>query len=140
LGATTSIDVCSVEPLRHVGVEHFTGAARGATMIFANQEEALVLAGANDVHAALESLANTWSEVVVTRGAYGALARHGGRDYSSHVRVEVVVDTTGAGDCATGTYLAARLAGADVATSLHGAMRAAALVVDGLGSRGQSRL
>lgn len=136
LGATTSIDVCSVEPLRRVGADHFTSAARGATMIFANEEEALALAGASDVNAALESLASTWSEVVVTRGARGALARHDGRDYSAHVRVEEVVDTTGAGDCATGTYLGDRLNGRDVQSALSHAMAAAARVVQSLGSRG----
>jgi sugar/nucleoside kinase (ribokinase family) len=136
LGATTSIDVCSVEPLRHVGVEHFTRSARGATMIFANEEEALALAGASDVHAALTSLAGTWSEVVVTRGAKGALARHEGRNYSAHVHVEDVVDTTGAGDSATGTYLGDRLNGRDVQSALGHAMAAAAQVVKRLGSSG----
>jgi sugar/nucleoside kinase (ribokinase family) len=136
MGATTSIDVCSLEPLRHVGVEHFTSAARGATMIFANEEEALALAGASEVHAALEILANTWSEVVVTRGAKGALARREGRDYSARVGVEEVVDTTGAGDSATGTYLGDRLNGSDVQSALGHAMAAAAQVVQSLGSRG----
>lgn len=135
-GATTSVDVCSVEPLRHAGVEDFTDAARGATMIFANEEEALVLAGARDVDAALEVLSRTWSEVVVTRGARGALARHEGWDYSASARVGDVVDTTGAGDCATGTYLGDRLNGRGVQPALEHAMSAAAQVVQGLGSRG----
>lgn len=136
LGATTSIDVCSVEPLRQAGAGNFSAAADGATMIFANEEEALALAGENDVDAALGVLARKWSEVVVTRGARGVRALCNGRVYSASARGEHVVDTTGAGDGATGTYLGARLNGLDVQSALEHAMVAAARVVQGLGSRG----
>ncbi len=139
LGATTSIDVCSVEPLVRAGVAEFTDAARGATMIFANEEEAIALAGASEIDSALASLARSWSEVVVTRGARGALVRHQGRDYSAPARSGDVVDTTGAGDAATGTYLGERLNGRGVQSALNDAMFAAARVVGGLGSRGERR-
>lgn len=136
LGATTSVDVCSVEPLRQMGVRDFIVAAHGATMIFANEEEALVLAMENDVDVALEVLARSWPEVVVTRGARGALVRHEGRVYAARAHAQVVVDTTGAGDGATGTYLGDRLNHLDVQSALEHAMVAAARVVQGLGSRG----
>jgi len=47
-----------------------------------------------------------------------------------------VVDTTGAGDAATGTYLSQRLFGHDIDTSLRVAMDAAAKVVRGAGALG----
>lgn len=136
LGATTSIDVCSAGPLRVVGPAVFQSVASGSTMLFANEEEAVLLSGEGDVAGALGRLSQDWSEVVVTRGARGAMAVSGGEIVTVPARVEHVVDTTGAGDSATGTYLAHRLRGADVTTSLARAMEAAAHVVGGLGSRG----
>jgi sugar/nucleoside kinase (ribokinase family) len=47
-----------------------------------------------------------------------------------------VLDTTGAGDAATGAYLALRLRGEPMESALHAAMREASLVVRGLGSLG----
>ncbi len=136
-GATTSVDVCSVEPLRHAGVDHFSEAVSGATMIFANEEEALALTKQSDADTALDVLARTWSEVVVTRGARGARVRCDGRVYTASARGQNVIDTTGAGDGATGTYLGGRLNGLDVQSALERAMVAAAQVVQGLGSRGR---
>ena len=139
-GVSSSVDVCSVEPLRQLGAELFIAAASGASMVFANEEEALVLSGAEDVEAALTMLASRWDEVLVTRGSRGALVRRQERTWSAPAVHTDAVDTTGAGDCATGTYLAGRLAGDDVGECLRRAMDAAAEVVAGLGSRGQSRL
>ena len=135
-GATTSIDVCSVGPLRRLGAPAFHDAAREATMLFANEEEALALSGDDDAESALATLARDGREVIITRGSRGALARRGDVTASVPARRARVVDTTGAGDSATGTYLAHRLTGADLATSLRHAMDAAANVVGGLGSRG----
>jgi sugar/nucleoside kinase (ribokinase family) len=134
-GATSSIDVCSVGPLREVGRENFWEAASGATILFANEEEALALAQASDVLAALATLSHQWSEVVITRGAQGALASRHGETFRAAASTGDVLDTTGAGDSATGTYLAHRVAGGDVASALAHAMAAAAHVVAGLGSR-----
>lgn len=134
-GVSTSIDVCSLEPLREMGVDSFALIARGATMIFANEEEALELAGAVDVDEALASLAQRWPEVVITRGARGALASRGGLRSSAPALLKEALDTTGAGDCATGTYLGERLSGRDVGAALTRAMAAAARVVASVGNR-----
>ena len=136
IGATTSVDVCSVGPLRLGGVDPFSAAARTAQMLFANEEEALALSGTADVDSAIDRLGRHWTEVVVTRGASGALARRGGRTWRVPATGREVVDTTGAGDGATGTYLAHRLVGADVEVALERAMAAAARVVRTLGSGG----
>ena len=136
---TTSVDVCSVAPLAALKPGVFLSAARGATWLFANEEEALTLAGTSEVERALESLAAQFDEVVVTRGVRGVIA------CSNNVIDEVdsvsrdVVDTTGAGDAATGAYLGARLHAVPVRASLEAAMRASAQVVAVLGARDQSR-
>ncbi len=135
-GATTSVDVCSVGPLARVGPADFLAAATGATWHFANEEEAQALAGAPDVAAALVVLADIAEEVVVTCGARGARARRGAEDWSKPARATEVLDTTGAGDAATGAYLGARLSGLEPADALARAMDAAAEVVRGLGSAG----
>ena len=135
-GATTSIDVCSVGPLRAMTPQVFLDCAAGATFLFANEEESLALTTTTDVASALDHLAIEFSEIVVTRGANGASARKDGRHYEVTSASDVVLDTTGAGDAATGSYLAVRLNGGTIDEALRDAMRAASLVVKGLGSRG----
>jgi sugar/nucleoside kinase (ribokinase family) len=135
-GATTSVDVCSVGPLTRVGTAVFRAAFAGATWLFANEEEALALAGVPDVADALTALGVAAEEVVVTCGSRGARVRRGAEEWRAPARATEVLDTTGAGDAATGAYLGARLAGDDVAAALTRAMDAAAEVVRGLGSAG----
>jgi ribokinase len=133
---TTSVDACSVGPLSEVTPTVFLEAARGATMVFANEEEALLLSGAADVDGATIALSRLFSEVVVTRGARGALARKGEICFEVPARARTVLDTTGAGDAATGAYLAARLHDESMSDALDAAMEAASVVVRGLGSSG----
>ncbi len=135
-GCSTSVDVCSVGPLVALTPEVFMTAIRGVAMLFANEEEALTLSGTRDVDDALDQLARNFDEVVVTRGGAGALARSGARRVAVQSQSVEVIDTTGAGDAATGTYLAARLQGRELAEALNEAMAASAAVVRGLGSRG----
>ncbi len=136
LGATTSIDVCSLGPLLDVTSSVFLECAGGATFLFANREEALALTESFDVAAALEHLASVFREVVVTLGANGAVAQRDARRFAVTSASDGALDTTGAGDAATGTYLAVRLRGGTIDEALREAMAAAALVVKGLGARG----
>jgi ribokinase len=140
LGRTTSVDVCSVGPLLELSPAVFLKAAHGADILFANEEEALTLVGGADVDVAIDTLEQDFNEVVITRGESGARARCDGVNYEVSSSSEDVVDTTGAGDAATGAYLAVRLAEGTVDQALAAAMSAASLVVTGLGSRGQSRI
>lgn len=140
LGASTSVDVCSVGPLVRVTPAIFLEAARPAAMLIANEEEALCLAGTSDVEQAAQVLAGDYAEVLITRGDKGALVRAEGQSFSVQSLNVDVLDTTGAGDAASGAYLGARLDGLSIEESLGQAMTAAAHVVSGLGSRGQSRL
>ena len=132
-GASTSVDVCSVGPLRAVGPALFASLVEGVDYLFANEEEATVLA-AREIDQALLALGELAREVLVTRGAKGALVRRGDLTATAPSLAREVLDTTGAGDAATGTYLGARLAGEDVEIALVNAMAAAAVVVGGLGA------
>ena len=135
-GRSTSVDVCSVGPLGRVTAGVFAHAVHGTTMLFANEEEAMVLSGVDNVDDALERLSRDFREVMVTLGANGARARVNGTVVEASSLSRDVLDTTGAGDAATGAYLAARLCGQAVAAALFAAMEASATVVRGLGSRG----
>jgi sugar/nucleoside kinase (ribokinase family) len=137
---STSVDVCSVAPLIEMTPAVFLKAAFGARFLFANEEEALTLSGGVDVEAAIESLGQNFSEVVITQGESGARARSDGVNYEVSSTSESIVDTTGAGDAATGAYLAVRLRDGTIDQALEAAMSAASLVVGGLGSRGQSHI
>jgi len=138
LGRSTSVDVSSVAPLMAMSPTRFIEAARGAAMLFANEEEALALTNCEEVIDALHRLSLEFGEVVVTLGEHGARARVDGVDYSVASSSAGVIDTTGAGDATTGAYLAVRLGGGSVDEALGAAMTAASEVVRGLGSRGQS--
>jgi sugar/nucleoside kinase (ribokinase family) len=140
LGRSTSVDVCSVAPLRTMTPTAFMEATRGARYLFANEEEALTLSETADVTTAMDRLARDFTEVVITRGRSGARARCDSVDYDAPSMSDAVIDTTGAGDAATGAYLAVRLRDGGCQQALEAAMSAASLVVRGLGSLGQSRL
>ncbi len=133
-GRSTSIDVCSVAPLRAISRATFIEAAALADQFFSNEDEALNLTASEDVEIALERLAAMFREVVVTRGALGAVADIAGRRIHAEALATTVIDTTGAGDAAAGAYLGARLQGADPRTALANAMAASARVVSGLGA------
>jgi ribokinase len=131
---TSSVDVCSVAPLRQMTPAVFLAAASGASKLFANEEEALVLTGTSDVEEALEFLAVRFHEVVITRGAQGAVAAVGETRSRVSAHDVAVLDTTGAGDAATGTYLGARLRDELPERALEEAMIASAHVVGEFGA------
>jgi len=135
-GASTSVDVCSVGPLAKLGPRFFLGAIGRVSYLFANEEEALTLSGTTDVTAAGDVLLDVADEVVITRGRDGAAVFLADAVITEPSRHVVVVDTTGAGDAATGAYLAARMSNVDPPAALALAMHEASSVVGGLGSRG----
>ncbi len=134
-GVTSSVDVCSVAPLAEIGPSAFAGAVAGVDFLFANEEEAALLAGAPWAEGlgALRALAR---EGLLTRGPDGAVAWDAHDSVASASQRTVVLDTTGAGDAATGAYLGARLSGLGMRESLARAMAAAADVLGGLGASG----
>ncbi len=130
---TTSADVCSVGPLVEVSAGVFARAVKGVDYLFANEEEACVLGG-GELDVALAVLGSLSHEGVVTRGARGAFAWCGDDTTSAASTTVTVLDTTGAGDAAAGSYLGARLAGHSMDEALSRAMRDAASVVASLGA------
>jgi sugar/nucleoside kinase (ribokinase family) len=137
-GVSSSVDVCSVAPLLAVTPKVFLQSAKDASMLFANDEEALALTESKDTGDALNTLATSYEEVVITRGESGAIAALGAQRFTEIALSVQVLDTTGAGDAATGTYLGARLNGEEPPVALARAMAAAAKVLGGLGALGQS--
>lgn len=138
-GSTVSVDVCSLGPLVKLGADKFLAAAKGATTLLANEEEALALSGTSDVNSAVSTLSQYFSEVMITCGPRGAVALYNSQQVVAPALDSTVIDTTGAGDAASGSYLAARLAGETLESSLARAMVAASQVLGTLGSRAQSR-
>lgn len=132
---TTSADACSVAPLVAVTPGVFTRAVAGVDYLFANEEEARALGGAT-WEVALTTLRALAPEGMVTRGPRGALAWRGEVSASAPSTSTTVLDTTGAGDAASGTYLGARLRGDSIENALALAMTVAADVVAGLGAAG----
>jgi sugar/nucleoside kinase (ribokinase family) len=135
-GASTSVDACSVGPLEEMGADAFLHAIGRVSILFANEEETRVLSGATGIDAASERLVAFADEVLITRGASGGLVRRGSERWAAPSKDVEVLDTTGAGDAATGAYLAARLHGTGCGEALELAMASAASVVGGLGARG----
>lgn len=131
---TTSVDVCSLEPLRQLTREVFVAATSGVHYLFANEEEARELAGVDELDTAIERLADLYAEVFVTRGAAGAASARNDERHEVSAHEVMVLDTTGAGDAATGAYLSRRLSGGGVVEAMRDAMDAGASAAGQLGA------
>ena len=110
-------------------------------ILFANEDEAKLLASAADLDGAAAELAKKVSTLIVTRGPAGAIAIEGGQ------RVEVqaapvakVVDTTGAGDLFAAGFLAARCRARPLQRCLEAGAQAAAEVISHFGARPEADL
>jgi sugar/nucleoside kinase (ribokinase family) len=127
IGAGVSSDACSVGPLQATGLRRFGEALAGIDMFFCNEQEAALFG---------DHLFLIAPEVIVTQGAAGATVFFGGTDLATRrpSQATTVVDTTGAGDTATGAYLAGRLQGLQPSSALEAAMGAAATVIAHLGA------
>jgi sugar/nucleoside kinase (ribokinase family) len=129
-----SIDPASAEFLREVGADNFLAWTRGAAILFPNEEEAAILAGSDDPETQCARLAARYPLAVVKRGAAGAEAVEGERRWRVNAPKIEAVDTTGAGDAFVGSFLAARLSGADIPIALGraaGAGATAATIIGG---------
>jgi sugar/nucleoside kinase (ribokinase family) len=111
-------------------------AGGGIDLIFANESEALQLAGAADLDSAIERLARQVKTLVFTRGPAGALAFEDGvKTEVPAISVPVVVDTTGAGDLFAAGFLAARCKGHPIDRQLMTGGIAAAEIITHFGAR-----
>lgn len=111
-------------------------AAGGIDLIFANESEALQLAGAADLDSAITRLSAQVDTLVFTRGAAGAVAYEGGiKTEVPAISVAAVVDTTGAGDLFAAGFLAARCRGYGIERQLMTGGIAAAEIISHFGAR-----
>jgi sugar/nucleoside kinase (ribokinase family) len=104
-------------------------------LLFVNQDEAQRLGGAPDIRDAARRLREAGAQTVVVKlGALGCAVF----DAAGELRVPAfdvaVVDTTGAGDCFAGAFLAALERGLGLAEAARFANAAAALAVQQLGA------
>lgn len=110
-------------------------------LLFANEDEAKLLAGTADLDGALKVLTSMVSTLIVTRGAAGALAIEGGSRFDVPAApVEKVIDTTGAGDLFAAGFLAARCRARPIKRCLEAGALAAAEVISHFGARPEADL
>jgi sugar/nucleoside kinase (ribokinase family) len=110
-------------------------------LLFANEDEAKLLANAGDLDSAIARLQPLVSTLIVTRGPAGALAIElGKRAEIPAAPVEKVVDTTGAGDLFAAGFLAARCRARPLEHCLKAGALAAAEVISHFGARPEANL
>jgi ribokinase len=135
-GMTRSIDPCSAGPLARVSPAAFLAWTEGVEWCCANLDEGQVLTGRTRPDEVLAGLRRHYGEVALTLGAGGAVFSGPGTEVLHCPAARAaVVDTTGAGDAFTGTFLARRLQGEPPEDALHAALAAAAGVVAAPGAR-----
>jgi sugar/nucleoside kinase (ribokinase family) len=132
---TVSVDPSSAALVEAAGVARFLEWTRGVDLLLANQEEAALLAGSDDVRAAASTLGDTYREVVVKLGRDGAQWQQGFIAASAPAERVEVVDTTGAGDSFAAGFLASWLLHPEPETALAAGNRVAASAVTRVGAR-----
>jgi ribokinase len=123
-----AVDAASWPLIRDFGVDRFAEATSGASMILANEDEALTLAPGSAEEAARQ-LSARYRHAVVKLDGGGALLGAAGevtRTAAPHVRP---VNPTGAGDAFAGVLLATLAMGGDLAGAVARGAEAAATVV-----------
>jgi sugar/nucleoside kinase (ribokinase family) len=110
-------------------------------ILFANEDEAMLLAAAGDLDGALTKLSPLVATLVITRGPAGAMAiERGDRVEVLAAPVAKVVDTTGAGDLFAAGFLAARCRARPLERCLEAGAQAAAEVISHFGARPEANL
>jgi sugar/nucleoside kinase (ribokinase family) len=139
-GMTTSVDASSAEPLRHA--PEFLDWVRDVDVLFANEDEAAVLAASDAEPAAPAAtlaaalVAAGVAAVVVKCGAAGAVwADSSGRRCAVPAEATTVIDPTGAGDAFAAGFLSAWLATGDPESGLRAGAGAGARAVSMIGAR-----
>jgi sugar/nucleoside kinase (ribokinase family) len=131
-GMSVSVDPSSAALLS----SQFLDLAEGAGLLLPNAEEARMLSGESDPERAAGALAARFGEVVVTLGSEGAVWSDGPRTVrAAAVPVELLVDSTGAGDAFAAGLIAARMDGAGPEEALAAGARLAAEAVARPGGR-----
>ncbi|RUT29294.1 ribokinase [Arsenicitalea aurantiaca] len=135
-GVARAVDAASVGFLEEVGAEAFLSWTKGADMLFANEAEALLLSGESEPQAQMEALGQHYAQVVLKRGAAGAML--GGRDgiaLSLAAPAVEAIDTTGAGDAFAAGFIALQLRGGSAAECLLAGIEAGSAAVQQIGGQ-----
>jgi sugar/nucleoside kinase (ribokinase family) len=110
-------------------------------ILFGNEAEILMLAGADGLEEALVAVRSKVRTLVVTRSEHGALALSGAeRAEVPAVPIERLIDTTGAGDLFAAGFLAGQARGLGLEQSLKLGAIAAAEVIQHYGARPETDL
>jgi sugar/nucleoside kinase (ribokinase family) len=115
--------------------------ANHVDILFGNEDEVRHLTGCGDLSACIDTLSNSVSTLVITRGADGAIAVEDGKQVGIAARpVERIVDTTGAGDLFAAGFLAGRCRGRPLKACLETGALAAAEIISHFGARPEADL
>jgi sugar/nucleoside kinase (ribokinase family) len=123
-----AVEAASWPLIQAFGPARFFDATRGATVVFANDDEAQALTGREGLDAA-EALGERYRVAAVKRGAHGAALVLDGTPHEQAGEAVEEVDPTGAGDAFDGVLLARLAAGEQPEAALAAACRAGARVV-----------
>ncbi len=107
----------------------------GVDLLFCNEQEAMLLAGSDDLDSAIEHLKQHAAAFAVTLGSQGALAFDGTTLHRIAPHSVTAVDSNGAGDMFAGAFLYAITHGHDFAAAGRLASAASAQVVSQFGPR-----
>jgi ribokinase len=135
VGAGTTVDASSADPLRTVGAEQFLAWLPAATTLIANHNEAAVLSGVEDSTEAATILADRLAAAIIKCGRSGAIVAHHGDVVRVATEPVPVHDSTGAGDAFAAGVLAAIASGADLITAVQQGNRVGAQAVTRAGAR-----
>jgi ribokinase len=113
------------------GITALAPVLRGAATVFCNTRAAARLGG--DFVGSLHDLGAT--AVVATRGADGAVWHQAAETIAVPAPAITAIDTTGAGDCLAGWFVAAMLRGASPSDALHTAVAAASFSCRHIGAQ-----
>jgi sugar/nucleoside kinase (ribokinase family) len=135
-GVPVSVNPGSVGYIADFGVEAFSEAIAGASVLFPNRAEAQQLAGVDDPEEAARMLAERFPVVAMTLGSEGVLVV---ADGAEAVRVPApatrMVDPTGAGDAFTAGFLETWVRTGDPVASAEAGVFVAACAVTVIGGR-----
>lgn len=104
-------------------------------ILFANEKELAALTGLDDFEAGAEAVRGQVEIAALTRGELGSVILRGDERVTVAAEPTEVVDTTGAGDAYAAGFMAALVAGENLATCGLWASRAAAETISRMGAR-----
>lgn len=135
-GIPVAVDPASVGFLHEVGVGNFLDWTEGASMLFANDAEALALSGYNECPFQMTMLGQRYGRVVIKRGALGAaIGTRDGISLDLPAPQVAVVDSTGAGDAFAAGFIAAQLRGGSEEACLRAGIIAGSEAVKAIGGQ-----